>query len=183
MFLDRKDRLQILSIILVVIFGVAQLYLNWPSPKLEVGVYETSGIKWIWEFEFPENFTIPFQFNMSGAISYTEVNMTFIIYNSGKGPANGITVKLSGEQKNVCEIISGYIFAGQPVQANFLTNIKSSNTEYRWGLLGASELFSIIYYIKVYRDINEDHELNLEVTSENTGTIIQSIIIKERKDS
>jgi len=162
--------LQILSIILI----SANLYLNWPYPKLEVGLYETTGIRWTWEFiitpqmrQAPENLTI----NMSQAISYAEANMSFIIYNSGKGSAHGVRVKLSG--LNVCEIISGYVFSGEPVQANFLTKMKSPYSEYYRGLLGAGEAFSVIFCIKIYAD----DELTLEVTSENAGKITKPITI------
>lgn len=177
---DRKYKLIpiVLSIMVLIVSGIT-LYLNYPAPNLEIGMFPIKGTVF-------SNSIIVTWSNSSGQMvanvtydnstAYTEYNFTYQVYNSGKGVARNVNVSLSGEPSDTFKVLSTNVYVDEPLNSNLLDTVKN---EYQIGLLGAGKSYTFLFSVSVPAGKAEQGKFVLRVESDNAGTQSQDILFKQ----
>ncbi len=171
-----------------VVFAILTFLSNQPTPRLDVGSFPLRRA----EYHYPAsgyvvyptkedsvsiNETV-YQVNVSATKAYVVANFTFLIHNSGRGPAYDVNVRLDGDPPSMFSVVSSSIFVGEPLKSNLLD---TAGREYYIGLLGAGKSYTIIYSVRCQLYTEQggrvQGRLFLTVTSENAGTIVYIVTI------
>jgi hypothetical protein len=177
---NRKyDKYKIATIILTLIvisLSCLNVYLNTPYPKLEVGGFPSDSYLLFSNTvtvhvenpndTSPSNWTSPLE---SGP--YNLFNVTYQVYNCGKGSAYNVDVKGIMEPSNSCKVIATYVYVGEPLPSNLL---KVVSDEYKIGLLGSGKSYVFKFEVRL-SNFNSTSKFILKITSDNAGTILREI--------
>jgi len=172
---DRKYKIvTILLSIIVIGIGCVNLFLNYPTPRLEIGMFP-------YEATVYSNVILDRVDDLSSGIlpdepiiGYSVYNFTYQIYNSGKGTAYGVNVSIKGEPLETYKVMSTCVFVDEPLESNLL---KIVHDEYRIGLLGSGKSYVFLFLVQV--PANGQGKFVLTVSSENAGTQSRIITFSE----
>jgi hypothetical protein len=186
---DRKYKVipVVLSSIILAV-SIINLYLNYPNPNLEVGMFPIRGTVYsntVTVTVNPANASGQSGQSLGTAhvgnetdtgnetnTGYSIYNFTYQVYNSGKGAAHDVKVSLVGNPAEAFSLLSTSVFVEEPLQSNLLDTVKN---EYEIGLLGAGKSYTFLFSVKLLSDKAVGGKLVLTVTSSNAGTRTQEI--------
>jgi len=166
-------------ILSIIIIGLTcfNIMLNYPTPRLEVGEFPYDSYLAVASkgviVSDQSNGTIQTA-NVTNEEfqSYYMYNLTYQVYNSGKGSAYNVDINLKGEPTESHKVISTLVFVGEPIISNLLD---TTINNYRIGLLGAGKSYTFLFSLKILTSKFEEGKFILTVSSENAGTIIKEI--------
>jgi hypothetical protein len=161
-FKKHKQVIGILITLIPIVMSGTILYWTMPMVNLEVGTFPTKIQYLLWQLTISMSGTIVHT-NESGqtdrqtpnptltpleqptnALTF-DTNLTFQVINSGKATAHDVSFTLIPNPSQELKILSGSVYAGLPLQSNFLGNIRN---QYNVGLMGAGTSFSFFFNIQ-----------------------------------
>ena len=180
MTLAKRDPYKIATIVLsiiVICLSFTNIYLNMPSPRLEVGGYPSepyfmvSNSVTVVVVNPNETFSPATTQPPINSAPYDILNITYQVLNSGKGSAHNVDVKARVEPSNSCSLLATYVYVGNPLPSNLL---RVAGDEYNIGILGSGTSYVFTFKVKD-GNLNGTMRFFLEVTSDDAGSITREI--------
>jgi hypothetical protein len=180
---ERNDKrykvVPILISLVILLISFINLYLSYPVPNLEVGMFPEKGIVWS-NSVIASPTTDPsgqpyYIITYDNSTACSIFNFTFQVYNTGKGIARNVNVSIVGEPADTYTVISTYVFVSEPLESNLLDVVSN---RYKIGLLGSGKSYSFLFVVRVAAE-SKSGKFVIKVESENAGTQIHNIVFGE----
>jgi hypothetical protein len=102
-------------------------------------------------------------------------NFTFQIYNTGRGVARNVNIRIRGEPESNYTVNSTQVFVGEPLKSNLLD---VGSQDYSIGLLGSGKSYSFMFIVRVQGG-SEAGKFVVKVTSDNAGTHTYNLLFEK----